>query len=89
MISRFLPSRLRRFLGVTVTSRPPSHQLLDQPGSLEPLLDALDRVKEVALDTEADNMYHYRTRLCLMRYRGGLCKQLARRWLQTAVQMRG
>jgi ribonuclease D len=68
MISRFLPSRLRRFLGVTVTSRPPSHQLLDQPGSLEPLLDALDRVKEVSLDTEADNMYHYRTRLCLMQF---------------------
>lgn len=68
MISRFLPSRLRRFLGVNVTSRPPSYQLLDQPGSLEPLLDALDRVKEVALDTEADNMYHYRTRVCLMQF---------------------
>jgi len=68
MISRFLPSRLRRFLGVTVTSRPPSFQLLDQPGSLDPLLSALDRVKEVSLDTEADNMYHYRTRICLMQF---------------------
>lgn len=68
MISRFLPSGLRRFLGVTVTTRPPSYQLLDQPGSLEPLLAAIERVKEVSLDTEADNMFHYRTRVCLMQF---------------------
>ncbi len=68
MISRFLPSGLRRFLGVKVTTRPPSFQLLDQPGSLAPLLAALDRVKEVALDTEADNMYRYKTRVCLMQF---------------------
>jgi ribonuclease D len=68
MISRFLPSGLRRFLGVPVTTRPPSYQLLDQPGSLEPLLAALERVKEVSLDTEADNMFHYRTRVCLMQF---------------------
>jgi len=66
MISRFLPLPVRRLLGVKVTSRPPNYQLLDQPGSLEPLLKALDRVKEVSLDTEADNMYHYKTRVCLM-----------------------
>ncbi len=68
MISRFLPLPVRRLLGVKVTSRPPSYQLLDQPGSLEPLLKALDRVKEVSLDTEADNMYHYKTRVCLMQF---------------------
>lgn len=68
MISRFLLSGLRRFLGKTVTTRPPSYQLLDQPGSLEPLLAALERVKEVSLDTEADNMFHYRTRVCLMQF---------------------
>ncbi|RFC42721.1 MAG: ribonuclease D [Verrucomicrobia bacterium] len=68
MISRFLPLPIRRLLGVKVTSRPPSYQLLDQPGSLEPLLKALDRVKEVSLDTEADNMYHYKTRVCLMQF---------------------
>jgi ribonuclease D len=68
MISRFLPSRLRRFLGVKVSSRPPSYQLLDQPGSLAPLLHALERVDEVALDTEADNMYHYKTRVCLLQF---------------------
>jgi ribonuclease D len=68
MISRFLPSRLRRFLGVKVTTRPPSYLLLDQPGSLAPLLAALEKVDEVALDTEADNMYHYKTRVCLLQF---------------------
>lgn len=68
MISRFLPTRLRRFLGVKVTTRPPQYQLLDQPGSLTPLLHALERVEEVALDTEADNMYHYKTRVCLLQF---------------------
>jgi ribonuclease D len=68
MISRFIPSRLRRLLGVKVTTRLPSYQLLDQPGSLTPLLAALDRVEEVSLDTEADNMYHYKTRVCLLQF---------------------
>lgn len=68
MISRFLPSRLRRLLGFKVTTRPPSYQLLDQPGSLTPLLTALEKVDEVALDTEADNMYHYKTRVCLLQF---------------------
>ncbi len=65
MISRLLPLPVRRLLGVKVTTRPPAYQLLDQPGSLAPLLAALDRVDEVFLDTEADNMYHYKTRVCL------------------------
>src|SRR5258708_22463185 len=68
MISRFLPSQLRRLLGVKVTTRPPSYHLLDQPGTLDSLLTALDQVDEVALDTEADNMYHYRTRVCLLQF---------------------
>jgi ribonuclease D len=68
MISRFLPLRVRRLLGVKVTTRPPVYQLLDQPGSLTPLLDALDRVEEVFLDTEADNMYRYKTRVCLLQF---------------------
>ena len=68
MISRFLPSRLRRFLGVKVTSSPPSYLLLDQPGSLTPLLSALEKVHGVSLDTEADNMYHYKTRVCLLQF---------------------
>jgi ribonuclease D len=68
MISRFLPLRVRRLLGVKVTTRPPEFQLLDQPGSLAPLLAALERVDEVFLDTEADNMYRYKTRVCLLQF---------------------
>ncbi len=68
MISRFLPTQLRRLLGVKVTTRPPAFHLLDQPGSLGPLLAALQQVDEVALDTEADNMFHYRTRVCLLQF---------------------
>src|SRR5687767_15237356 len=68
MISRFLPSRLRRLLGVKVTTRPPSYQLLDRPDSLTPLLHAIERADELALDTEADNMYHYKTRVCLLQF---------------------
>lgn len=68
MISRFLPTQLRRLLGVKVTTRPPPYQLLDQPGSLTPLLRAIEQVDEIALDTEADNMFHYRTRVCLLQF---------------------
>lgn len=76
MISRFLPSTVRRFLGVKPaaprsapkTERPASYTLIDQPGALTPLLKALDRVDEVSLDTEADNMYHYKVRVCLLQF---------------------
>ncbi|MBS0632070.1 MAG: HRDC domain-containing protein [Verrucomicrobia bacterium] len=46
----------------------PAYQLIDRPGQLEPLLKALDRVDEVCLDTEADNMFHFRTRVCLLQF---------------------
>jgi len=65
---RFLPISLRRLFGVKVPSPKPNYQLFDLPGSLGPLLLALDRVDEVTLDTEADNMYHYRTRVCLLQF---------------------
>jgi ribonuclease D len=65
MISRFLPPPVRRLLGVKSTPRTPTYTFIDQTGQLEPLLAALDRASEVSLDTEADNMYHYRTRVCL------------------------
>ena len=64
----FIPSPLRRLLGVKVPSPKPTYELLDLPGSLGPLLAALDRVDEVTLDTEADNMYHYKTRVCLLQF---------------------
>lgn len=55
-------------LGVNAPNQAPTHLLLDQPGSLGPLLAALEKVDEVALDTEADNMFHYKTRLCLLQF---------------------
>lgn len=40
--------------------------LISSPGQLAPLLAALDRAPEVSIDTEADNLFRYRTRVCLM-----------------------
>jgi len=68
MISRLIPSGMRRLLRVKVTERPPGFRLIEKPDQLPPLLTALGRVKEVALDTEADNMYHFRTRVCLLQF---------------------
>ncbi len=47
-------------------SSTPHYQLIDQPGQLPPLLAALDRAPEIALDTEADNLFRYRTQVCLL-----------------------
>lgn len=33
---------------------------------MRPLLEALERVEEAAIDTEADNLFRYRTRVCLL-----------------------
>lgn len=66
MISRLLPHPVRRFLGVKVTPRMPEYRMVERNEDLEPLVAAMQKVKEIALDTEADNMYHYRTRMCLM-----------------------
>ena len=68
MISRFLPQPVRRLLGVKTPGRAPSYELIDQPGQLGPFLAAIDGVDEVALDTEADNMFHYRVRVCLLQF---------------------
>lgn len=76
MISRFLPPTVRRFLGVKTAAaatvvtgpRPTRYTLIENPAALAPLMAALHRVDEVFLDTEADNMYHYKTRLCLLQF---------------------
>ena len=49
----------------------PVYSFVDQPDQLAPLHDALDRVTEVAIDTEADNLYRYRTRICLLQVMAG------------------
>ncbi|MEI7567313.1 MAG: 3'-5' exonuclease [Opitutaceae bacterium] len=42
------------------------YQFINQPTQLPPLYAALDRCTEIALDTEADNLFRYRTRVCLL-----------------------
>jgi ribonuclease D len=69
MISRFLPHPVRRLLGVkTQHPRISGFTLIDRPGQLEPLLAAIDQDSEVVMDTEADNMYRFRVRVCLLQF---------------------
>jgi ribonuclease D len=49
----------------------PAYTFIDQPAQFASLLAALDRVAEVALDTEADNLFRYRTRVCLLQIMAG------------------
>jgi ribonuclease D len=52
-------------------SRPSGFHLIDHPGQLEPLLAAMRPMDDAFLDTEADNMNGYRTRLCLLQFLAG------------------
>jgi ribonuclease D len=52
-------------------STAPHYQFINQPAQLPPLLAALDRSPEIALDTEADNLFRYRTRVCLLQILAG------------------
>lgn len=47
-------------------SSAPHYQLISQAAQLPSLYAALDRSAEVALDTEADNLFRYRTKVCLL-----------------------
>jgi ribonuclease D len=49
----------------------PAYTFIDQPAQLAPLFDALDHVDEVAIDTEAENLFRYRTRICLLQVMAG------------------
>jgi ribonuclease D len=69
MISRFLPHPVRRLLGVkTQHPRISGFTLIDGPGQIDPLLAAIDQDSEVVMDTEADNMYRFRVRVCLLQF---------------------
>jgi ribonuclease D len=46
----------------------PVYQLVENSAQLDPLLAALDRSEEASVDTEADNLFHYRTRVCLLQF---------------------
>lgn len=45
---------------------PLRYQFIDQPAQLPALYAALDRCTEIALDTEADNLFRYKTKVCLL-----------------------
>jgi ribonuclease D len=47
-------------------SNTPHYQYITQPAQLPALYTALDRASEIALDTEADNLFRYKTRVCLL-----------------------
>jgi ribonuclease D len=69
MISRFLPHPVRRLLGVkTQHPRISGYTLIDQAGQMGPLLDAIEKDSEAVMDTEADNMYRFRVRVCLLQF---------------------
>jgi ribonuclease D len=67
-LTSFIASLPRRLRAQPKPPRPLGYTLIDTPAGLAPLLAALDRVQEVAMDTEADNMFHFRTRVCLLQF---------------------
>lgn len=54
-----------------VSSSPTEFVFIDRPELLKGLLKDLRPVKEVPIDTEADNLHHYETRVCLIQIRAG------------------
>ena len=44
----------------------PHYEFINTPAQLPALYAAIDRSTELAIDTEADNLFRYRTHLCLM-----------------------
>jgi ribonuclease D len=49
----------------------PHYQLVSTPDQLGALYAAIDRVPELALDTEADNLFRYKTKVCLLQILAG------------------
>src|SRR5690625_3473408 len=47
------------------------YRLISKQAELDSLLPELEAAPEIALDTEADNMYHYHNRVCLLQIRWG------------------
>ena len=45
---------------------PLQYKFFDHSAQLPPLYAALDRCTEIALDTEADNLFRYKTKVCLL-----------------------
>jgi ribonuclease D len=49
----------------------PHYQLVSTPDQVGALYAAIDRVPEIALDTEADNLFRYKTKVCLLQIQAG------------------
>ncbi len=61
-----MPFSLPGTIEPTRLNTAPHYQLITRPEQLAPLFAALDRCTEIALDTEADNLFRYKTRVCLL-----------------------
>src|SRR5690625_7825899 len=48
-----------------------NYRLISKQAELDSLLPEIENASEIALDTEADNMYHYHNRVCLLQIRWG------------------
>jgi ribonuclease D len=56
---------------VSSPSKSPDFIFVDQQVGLKGLIRDLKKVDEVPIDTEADNLHHYHTRVCLIQLRAG------------------
>jgi len=56
---------------VSSSPKPPDYVFIDQQDGLKALVKDLKKVEEVPIDTEADNLHHYHTRVCLIQLRAG------------------
>ncbi len=65
------PTHAGPFVPPAALNAPPAYTFVDQSAQFSLLLDALEPVAEVALDTEADNLFRYRTRVCLLQLMAG------------------
>ena len=57
--------------GTAESPAPADFQMVERPADLAPLLEAIETVPEVALDTEADSLHHYREKVCLIQLTTG------------------
>lgn len=57
--------------GVSPIALTPEFVFIDRQDDLQGLVHDLRGVREVPIDTEADNLHHYETRVCLLQLRAG------------------
>jgi len=57
--------------GVSSPGGPPDFVFIDRQDDLKALVRDLGKSDEIPIDTEADNLHHYHTRVCLIQLRAG------------------